>query len=179
MNTPGPTSSDRRYRVHYESELNPEQLRIVMHPGGPMLALAGAGTGKTRTLVYRVSRLIEDGIPPSRILLLTFTNKAAREMLNRVEQLVDIAAVATIDQFRKRLDLEIKKIQRDDGEDRLTRQRKATRLSSWVDDEGMWNLRGRFDPVAGIKLSSKLDQAVEALVGCTFEFHILINLLGV
>jgi DNA helicase-2/ATP-dependent DNA helicase PcrA len=82
-------SPDRPYRVHYESELNPEQLRIVMHPGGPMLALAGAGTGKTRTLVYRVSRLIEDGIPPSRILLLTFTNKAAREMLNRVEQLVE------------------------------------------------------------------------------------------
>jgi DNA helicase-2/ATP-dependent DNA helicase PcrA len=82
-------ASDRRYRVHYESELNPEQLRVVMHPGGPMLALAGAGTGKTRTLVYRVSRLIEDGIPPSRILLLTFTNKAAREMLNRVEQLVE------------------------------------------------------------------------------------------
>jgi DNA helicase-2/ATP-dependent DNA helicase PcrA len=82
-------SSDRRYRVHYDTELNPEQLRIVMHHGGPMLALAGAGTGKTRTLVYRVSRLIEDGIPPSRILLLTFTNKAAREMLDRVEQLVE------------------------------------------------------------------------------------------
>jgi DNA helicase-2/ATP-dependent DNA helicase PcrA len=81
--------SNRRYRVCYADELNPEQLRIVMHPGGPMLALAGAGTGKTRTLVYRVSRLIEDGVPPGRIMLLTFTNKAAREMLGRVEQLVE------------------------------------------------------------------------------------------
>jgi DNA helicase-2/ATP-dependent DNA helicase PcrA len=92
MTVPGPSFDDRRYRVQYESELNPEQLRIVMHPGGPMLALAGAGTGKTRTLVYRVSRLIEDGVPPNRILLLTFTNKAAREMLDRVEQLVERGA---------------------------------------------------------------------------------------
>ncbi len=88
-----PTDSStaaRRYRVNYEAELNPEQLRVVMHPGGPMLALAGAGTGKTRTLVYRVSRLIEDGVPPVRILLLTFTNKASREMLKRVEDLIDL-----------------------------------------------------------------------------------------
>ena len=85
--------SERRpaRRIYYERELNPEQLRVVMHPGGPMLALAGAGTGKTRTLVYRVSRLIEDGVPPPRILLLTFTNKAAREMLQRVEQLAEVA----------------------------------------------------------------------------------------
>ncbi len=76
-------------RVRYEDELNPAQLEVVFHPGGPMLALAGAGTGKTRTLVYRVSRLIEDGVPPDRILLLTFTNKASREMLDRVGQLVE------------------------------------------------------------------------------------------
>ncbi len=84
-----PGSPNRSYRVDYEADLNPEQLRVVMHPGGPMLALAGAGTGKTRTLVYRAGRLIEDGVPPSRILLLTFTNKAAREMLERVERLVE------------------------------------------------------------------------------------------
>ncbi len=78
-----------RYRVQYECELNEQQVAAVMHPGGPILALAGAGTGKTRTLVYRACRLIEDGVPPGRILLLTFTNKAAREMLGRVEQLVE------------------------------------------------------------------------------------------
>jgi DNA helicase II / ATP-dependent DNA helicase PcrA len=85
--------SPRRYRVHYEQELNQQQLEAVMHPGGPILALAGAGTGKTRTLVYRVCRLIEDGTPPGKILLLTFTNKAAREMLGRVEQLVEHGSV--------------------------------------------------------------------------------------
>jgi len=84
-----PGSPNRSYRVDYQTDLNPEQLRVVMHPGGPMLALAGAGTGKTRTLVYRACRLIEDGVPPSRILLLTFTNKAAREMLERVQRLVE------------------------------------------------------------------------------------------
>jgi DNA helicase-2/ATP-dependent DNA helicase PcrA len=77
--------------VQYEDELNEQQLEVVMHPGGPMLALAGAGTGKTRALVYRASRLIEDGVPPGKILLLTFTNKAAREMMGRVEQLVESA----------------------------------------------------------------------------------------
>jgi DNA helicase-2/ATP-dependent DNA helicase PcrA len=85
-----PTAGPRR--VRYEDELNPQQLEVVMHAGGPMLALAGAGTGKTRTLVYRTSRLIEDGVPPGSILLLTFTNKAAREMMGRVEQLVERAA---------------------------------------------------------------------------------------
>jgi DNA helicase-2/ATP-dependent DNA helicase PcrA len=81
-----------RRRVRYEEELNQQQLEVVMHPGGPMLALAGAGTGKTRTLVYRTSRLIEDGVPPGKILLLTFTNKAAREMMGRVQQLVELAS---------------------------------------------------------------------------------------
>ncbi len=81
----------RRRRVRYDEELNEQQLEAVMHPGGPMLVLAGAGTGKTRTLVYRTSRLIEDGVPPGKILLLTFTNKAAREMMDRVEGLVERA----------------------------------------------------------------------------------------
>jgi DNA helicase-2/ATP-dependent DNA helicase PcrA len=81
-----------RRRVRYEKELNQQQLEVVMHPGGPMLALAGAGTGKTRTLVYRTCRLIEDGVPPGKILLLTFTNKAAREMMGRVENLVERAS---------------------------------------------------------------------------------------
>jgi len=84
-----PPHPARRRRVDYEAELNPQQLEVVLHPGGPMLVLAGAGTGKTRTLVYRVCRLVEDGVPPERILLLTFTNKAAREMLERVESLVE------------------------------------------------------------------------------------------
>lgn len=75
-------------RVDYAAELNAEQREVVMHAGGPMLVLAGAGSGKTRTLVYRVARLIEDGVEPGSILLLTFTNRAAREMLERVASIL-------------------------------------------------------------------------------------------
>ncbi|MCU0555211.1 MAG: ATP-dependent helicase, partial [Syntrophales bacterium] len=73
--------------IDYTKDLNPEQYRVVTVEGGPVLVIAGAGSGKTRTLTYRVARLIETGIPPERILLATFTNKAAREMLGRVELL--------------------------------------------------------------------------------------------
>jgi DNA helicase-2/ATP-dependent DNA helicase PcrA len=75
-------------RLHYKKDLNPEQHAVVMHPRGPMLVLAGAGTGKTRTVTYRVARLIETGVRPENIVLLTFTNKAAREMMRRVEFLI-------------------------------------------------------------------------------------------
>jgi DNA helicase-2/ATP-dependent DNA helicase PcrA len=75
-------------KVDYEKELNPEQHAAVMHGRGPALVLAGAGTGKTRVVTYRVARLVETGTRPENILLLTFTNKAAREMMRRVEELV-------------------------------------------------------------------------------------------
>jgi DNA helicase II / ATP-dependent DNA helicase PcrA len=74
--------------IEYEKELNPEQLCVVLEEGGPLLVIAGAGSGKTRTLTYRVARLVESGVPPERILLATFTNKAARSMLSRVESLI-------------------------------------------------------------------------------------------
>lgn len=70
------------------SDLNPAQLAAATHRDGPLLIIAGAGTGKTRTLVYRVAHLIERGVEPERILLLTFTRRAAQEMLGRVERLV-------------------------------------------------------------------------------------------
>jgi DNA helicase II / ATP-dependent DNA helicase PcrA len=72
------------YTIHYEKELNPAQLEAVMTLEGPLLVIAGAGSGKTRTLVYRVARLIESGVSPRNALLLTFTRKAAQEMLKRV-----------------------------------------------------------------------------------------------
>ncbi len=75
------------FRVDYEKDLNPEQFAAVMHEKGPALVLAGAGTGKTRVVTYRVSRLIEGGTRPENILLLTFTNKAAGEMMRRAELL--------------------------------------------------------------------------------------------
>ncbi len=68
--------------------LNPEQCAAATAPDGPLLVLAAAGTGKTRTLVHRVAYLVEKGVSPERILLLTFTNRAAREMLERAGRLV-------------------------------------------------------------------------------------------
>ncbi|HYE97750.1 MAG TPA: ATP-dependent helicase [Planctomycetota bacterium] len=76
------------FRIDYAKELNPQQLEVVMAGDGPLLVIAGAGSGKTRTLTYRVARLIESGVDPRQILLLTFTNKAAREMIRRVDALL-------------------------------------------------------------------------------------------
>ena len=78
----------RKYLVNYKADLNEEQFAVVTTGAGPLLVIAGAGSGKTRTVTYRVARLIESGISASRIMLVTFTNKAAREMLRRVESLV-------------------------------------------------------------------------------------------
>lgn len=76
-------------------ELNPEQRRAVTHGAGPLLIVAGAGTGKTRTLAYRVAHLIATGTDPTRILLLTFTRRAAEEMLKRASSVVARGTTAT------------------------------------------------------------------------------------
>lgn len=78
--------------IDFRGELNDEQYRAVTSPLGPALVLAGAGSGKTRTLTYRVAWLLSEGIQPWEILLLTFTNKAAKEMLHRVEELTGVPA---------------------------------------------------------------------------------------
>src|SRR5829696_6725051 len=73
--------------TRYKQELNDEQFRVVTSPPKASLVIAGAGTGKTRAITYRVAWLIEQGVAPQRIALATFTNRAAREMLRRVESL--------------------------------------------------------------------------------------------
>jgi len=83
------TSDENRFRIRYRDELNEAQYEAATHLDGPALVVAGAGTGKTRTLTYRVARLIEQGVRPESVLLLTFTRKAAREMLRRASLLLD------------------------------------------------------------------------------------------
>jgi DNA helicase-2/ATP-dependent DNA helicase PcrA len=83
---PAPTGRDPA------AELNPAQRAAAEHEDGPLLVIAGAGTGKTRTLIHRVAHLIARGVPAERILLLTFTRRAAQEMLARVERLVGSAS---------------------------------------------------------------------------------------
>lgn len=82
-------STQTDYKIDYEKELNPQQLEAVKQKEGSILVIAGAGSGKTKTLTYRVARLIEDGINPNNILLLTFTKKAAQEMLSRASIVLD------------------------------------------------------------------------------------------
>ncbi len=76
--------------IDFRASLNDEQYRAVTAEPGPLLILAGAGSGKTRTLTYRVAYLLSKGVRPSEILLLTFTNKAAKEMLHRVHELTGV-----------------------------------------------------------------------------------------
>lgn len=84
-----PALTEARFSINYQHELNPTQFEAASRIEGNYLVIAGAGTGKTRTLVYRVARLIESGYDPSSILLLTFTRKAAKEMMNRAAVLLD------------------------------------------------------------------------------------------
>ena len=84
------STAPRRQPFDLTRELNPQQRAVVEATPGELLVLAGAGTGKTRTLTYRVARLVAGGCPPERILLCTFTNRAAREMVSRVEGLLGV-----------------------------------------------------------------------------------------
>ena len=83
------TLVSRTRGIDYEAELNEAQLKAVLTTDGPLLIVAGAGTGKTRTLVYRVARLVEIGAKPESVLLLTFTRRAATSMLSRAASLAD------------------------------------------------------------------------------------------
>src|SRR3954462_3274134 len=82
---PGAPAPDKLAR--YREELNEEQFAVATSNAGAALVVAGAGSGKTRAITYRVAYLIEQGVSPARIMLATFTNRAAREMLSRVEML--------------------------------------------------------------------------------------------
>lgn len=148
------SSTGRVYRIPYEQVLNPAQYAAVMHTNGPALVLAGAGTGKTRTLTYRVARLVEDGVDPSSILLLTFTRKAAAEMLRRSSALLDgrceRVAGGTFHSFAFSI-LRRFGLQGQDVNVLPAERRAATSVMDQADAEDVMNMvRGRFD-VAKLK----------------------------
>lgn len=89
-------SPEKKYKIDYAGELNPHQLMAVLAVRVPLLVIAGAGSGKTRVITYKVSWLIENGMNPAQILLLTFTRKAANEMLSRVEKLLGDKSISNV-----------------------------------------------------------------------------------
>lgn len=99
--------------IDYKNDLNPAQYEAATTLEGPILVIAGAGSGKTRTIVYRLAHLVQSGVPASSILLLTFTRKAAQEMLMRANQLLQTgsASSAHAPLGRSSLSLDISAIQ--------------------------------------------------------------------
>ncbi len=93
------------------------------------------------------------------------------ELLGRIDALVDVASAATPEQFERRIRREVRLLESDDGTQRLERQQRNVRLSSWTDDEGMWCVRGRFDPVLGVRVSAALDRVTEALFSEAVPAH--------
>ncbi len=87
------------------------------------------------------------------------------ELIARADLLAEVAKAGTVDEFSRRLDLEAKRLQQDDGMERLERQRRNARARSWVDTEGMWNLSAKFDPVTGVRVAARIDAMVESLFG--------------
>lgn len=85
------------------------------------------------------------------------------KLIEAADALADVARAGSVDQFARRLDLETRRLQDDDGMDRLARQRRDARGRTWVDLEGMWNLSAKFDPITGVKIAARIDAMVQAL----------------
>ncbi len=113
-------------------------------------------------------RLSNGAITAAHIDAVTRTSKRLdgdkrTRLIERADALAAVATAATVDQFAKRLELEAKRLDTDDGSERLEHQRRAVRARTWVDPEGMWNLTARLDPLTGVKIAARLDVAVESL----------------
>ncbi len=147
----------------------PEQR--IAHAAKTSLGHAAKSTERSATLgvTPRLADALGDGaITADHIDAVTRASKrldgAARvELIDRADALVDVARAGTVDEFARRLELEAKRLQADDGMDRLARQRRNVRARSWVDAEGMWNLSATFDPVTGVKIAARIDAMVHAM----------------
>jgi len=120
----------------------------------PMLAGAlddGAITAEHIDAVTRASKQLD--------------GNARQQFVERADTLADIAKAGTVNDFARRLDLEARRLQEDDGIDRLARQRRHARARSWVDLDGMWNLSAKFDPVTGVRVAARIDAVVQTVFG--------------
>ena len=159
------------------NDLNDQQADAVMHQTGPLLVLAGAGSGKTKTLVYRVARLIHDGVDPKRILLLTFTRKSSQEMLKRAAGILDNrcqqVAGGTFHSFcNMMLHKYAKHIQYSDGFTIMDRG-DAENLMALIRKDGKYQTKDKRFPKRNTLLdihskSINLNQSIERVVGDHF-----------
>ena len=128
---------------------------------------------KTLTKTPKLADALDDGaITADHIDAVTRASKKVNatkrgQLLDRANALADVARAGTVDEFARRLDLEVNRLQDDDGLDRLARQRRNVRARSWVDTDGMWNLSAKFDPVTGIKIAARIDAMIQAMFGET------------
>jgi hypothetical protein len=139
------------------------------------LGQAAKATERSKTLAKtpKLAEALDDGaITAEHVDAVTKASKqldgAKRaELIERADALADVAKAGSVDEFSRRLELERKRLQGDDGMDRLARQRRNVRARSWVDAEGMWNLSAKFDPVTGVRVAARIDAMVHAMFGET------------
>ena len=137
------------------------------------LSSAAKSTERSKTLTKtpRLADALDDGaITADHVDAVTRASKkldASKrpELLKRANALAEVAKAGTVDEFSRRLDLETKRLQDDDGLDRLARQRRNVRSRTWVDPDGMWNLSAKFDPVTGVRIATRIDAMVQAMFG--------------
>jgi hypothetical protein len=148
----------------------PEQTAADCTRGSTRDAIKDKERSDTLGSVPGFGTALDDGdITSGHVDALTTTAKGLdndeqrNELFDRVADLVDVASVASVEQWRRRLGVEANNIRRDDGLDRLERQRRDTRLRTWTDGDGMVCITGRFDPVTGRAILGRLDTTVEAL----------------
>ncbi len=145
--------------------------RRVARASKKSLGQAAKATERSKTLgaTPKLAAALDDGaITADHVDAVTKASKkldvdTRGELLARADALADVARAGTVDEFSRRLELETKRLQGDDGMDRLARQRRNVRARSWVDAEGMWNLSVKFDPVTGVRIAARIDAMVQAM----------------